>query len=104
MANYGIQTWSASGTPNNTGLVKILILGSVYLSKDQVSGSWSYSVPPGYKVAAMQSPVMGAELSSARRKITTTTTGVSLSSAGADYSTGTFTAAEGWLIVYLVKQ
>jgi len=55
-------------------------------------------------VAAMQSPVMGAELSSARRKITTTTTGVSLSSAGADYSTGTFTAAEGWLIVYLVKQ
>ncbi|MFS7220815.1 hypothetical protein AB6880_15445 [Rahnella inusitata] len=52
----------------------------------------------------MQSPVMGAALSSARRKITTTTTGVSLSNAGSDYSTGTFTAAEGWLIVYLVKQ
>jgi len=104
LANFGIQTWSASRTPNNTGLVRILILGSIYLSKDQVSGAWSYVVPSGYKVSVMQSPVMGAELSSARRKITTSTTGVSLSNAGSDYSTGTFTAAEGWLIVYLVKQ
>jgi hypothetical protein len=50
MANWGIQTWDASGNPNNTGIVPVLVVATVYLSAGQVSGTYSYTVPSGFRV------------------------------------------------------
>ncbi|MDR3431036.1 MAG: hypothetical protein P4L95_03860 [Rouxiella aceris] len=103
MANWGIQTWDASGVQNNTGLVPVLVIGTVYMSLGQVSGSYAYSVPAGFQVAAIQSPITGDAFSGSRRRITASGNVVTLSDAAGDYSAGTISADEGWLIVYMVK-
>lgn len=103
MANFGIQTWDAGGVPNNTGIVKVMVLGSVYMANGQVSGTYSYNIPSGYTVAAVQSPITGESFSGSRRKINAAGSTIKITNASGDYSTGTVSADEGWLIVYLVK-
>lgn len=103
MANWGIQTWDANGNPNNTGIVQVLVVATVYLSAGQVSGTYSYTVPTGFEVAAIQSPITGDAYSGSRRKVTGTGGTITISDANGDYSAGTYTADECWLIIYLVK-
>ena len=103
MANWGIQTWDANGNPNNTGIVQVLVVATVYLSAGQVSGTYTYTVPTGFKVAAIQSPITGDAYSGSRRKVTGSGGTITLSDASGDYSAGTYTADECWLIIYLVK-
>ncbi|GAB2953982.1 hypothetical protein [Hafnia psychrotolerans] len=103
MANWGIQTWDANGNVNNTGIVPVLVVATVYLSAGQISGSYSYSVPPGFKVAAIQSPITGDAYSGSRRKITGSGGAITISNGDGDYSAGTYTADECWLVIYLVK-
>ena len=103
MADWGIQTWDANTNPNNTGIVSVLVVATVYLSAGQVSGTYSYTVPTGFKVAAIQSPITGDAYSGLRRKITGTGGTITISDGAGDYSAGTYTADECWLIIYLVK-
>ncbi|MFD3249849.1 hypothetical protein [Rahnella aquatilis] len=103
MANWGIQTWDENGNPNNTGIVPVLVVATVYLSAGQVSGTYSYTVPPGFRVDAIQSPITGDGYSGSRRKITGSGGTITLSDASGDYSAGTYTADECWLVIYLVK-
>ncbi|PKE30942.1 hypothetical protein CWS43_09685 [Rahnella sp. AA] len=103
MADWGIQTWDANKNPDNTGIVQVLVVATVYLSAGQVSGTYSYSVPAGFQVTAIQSPITGDAYSSSRRKITGSGGTITISDANGDYSAGTYTADECWLIIYLVK-
>jgi len=103
MADWGIQTWDANKNPDNTGIVQVLVVATVYLSAGQVSGTYSYSVPTGFKVTAIQSPITGDAYSGSRRKITGSGGAITISDANGDYSAGTYTADECWLIIYLVK-
>lgn len=103
MAVYGIQTWDANGVPNNTGIVQVMTLGHVYLSAGQVSGSWAYTVPPGFRVQAVQSPVTGDAYSDQRRKLNFNGNTLTISNAVNDFSANTMTADEAWLVVYMVR-
>lgn len=103
MVSWGIQTWDANGNPNNTGIVPVLVVATVYLSAGQVSGTYSYAVPSGFNVAAIQSPITGDAYSGSRRKITGSGSTITISNASDDYSAGTYTAEECWLVIYLVK-
>ena len=47
---YGIQTWDASGNPNNYGIKPVSVVGRIQLAAGQNSGSWSFTVPSGMKV------------------------------------------------------
>lgn len=47
---YGIQTWAASGNPNNYGIKPVSVVGRIQLAAGQNSGSWSFTVPSGMKV------------------------------------------------------
>lgn len=47
---WGIQTWDANGNPNNYGIKPVSVVGRIQLAYTQNSGSWSFTVPPGYKV------------------------------------------------------
>lgn len=103
MAEWGIQTWDSNGVPNNTGIVRIMTLGHIYLPAGQVSGRWGYNAPSGFHVQAIQSPITGDTFSSSRRKINWSGGTLFLTDANGDYSENTITADEAWLIVYLVK-
>lgn len=47
---WGIQTWDASGNPNNYGIKPVSVVGRIPLDFGQMSGSWSFAIPPGMKV------------------------------------------------------
>ena len=42
---YGIQTWDASGKPNNYGIKPVSVVGRIQLAAGQTSGSWSLRCP-----------------------------------------------------------
>lgn len=48
--SWGIQTWNANGIPNNYGLKPVSVAGRIPLAAGQTSGSWSFTVPSGFKV------------------------------------------------------
>ena len=50
MAEWGIATWDANGVDNNTGLVRVLVLGTATLTDGQTTGTWSYAVPTGMRI------------------------------------------------------
>ncbi|EMM7215826.1 hypothetical protein IM284_22645 [Enterobacter cloacae complex sp. P12RS] len=47
---YGVQTWDGLGRPNNYGIKPVSVVGRIQLAYTQNSGSWDFTVPPGYKV------------------------------------------------------
>lgn len=51
MAEWGFGSWNADGTPNNYGIKPISLIGKVNLSSGQKTGSYSFSVPAGFKLA-----------------------------------------------------
>lgn len=65
--SWGIQTWDASGSPNNYGIKPVSVVGSIPLAAGQNSGAWSFSLPQGFKVGFVVSldegeTVLDAEL------------------------------------------
>lgn len=47
---WGIQTWDVNGIPNNYGIKPVSVVGMVSLTEGQVSGSWAFTVPAGFKL------------------------------------------------------
>lgn len=47
--SWGIQTWDASGSPNNYGIKPVSVVGRIPLAAGQNSGAWSFSLPQGLK-------------------------------------------------------
>jgi len=47
---WGIQTWDGAGRPNNYGIKPVSVVGVIPLAAGQNAGSWSFPVPPGFKV------------------------------------------------------
>lgn len=103
MANWGIQTWDANGVPNNTGIVPVMVIGAFQVGLNQTTGSASYNVPAGFKLAALTSSVVIDPYTPTRRRISVNGGILTISDATNDYSAGTTTAYSTWIIVYLVK-
>ncbi|MDF7657645.1 hypothetical protein PUG81_01590 [Erwiniaceae bacterium L1_54_6] len=85
---YGFATWDASGTDNNTGLVKINALGAWQVAAG-ATGSQSFSLPTGYTLDFLVQTY--GDLGSARKKITASGNTITVTSTTAsDYSAGTY--------------
>lgn len=100
MADYGVQTWNASGDPNNYGIKPVSVLGRIALADGQTSGSWSYSVPSGMKVGFVVS-LNDFGISVGRRIVASgnTITVTAASTTGG----GNYAASKCELIVYMEK-
>ncbi len=69
MAEYGVQTWDASGKVNNYGIKPVSVCGYLQLAVNQKTGSYSVTLPPGCKLTYFQ--VMNDDKwGTGRRKIT----------------------------------
>jgi hypothetical protein len=55
MAEYGVQTWDASGKVNNYGIKPVSVSGTLQLAVNQKTGSYSVPLPPGCKLTYFRS-------------------------------------------------
>lgn len=105
MADYGVQTWGADGTPNNYGIKPVSVISSILLTNGQKSGSWSFTVPSGLKLNYYHVQNGNGDaggLNSGRRKVVITGNTITVSSAGnAEYLANTFPAGRAFLIITL---
>lgn len=103
MAEYGVQTWDASGNVNNYGIKPVSVSGYLQLGVNQKSGSYSVVLPPGCKLTYFQ--IMNDDQwGTGRRKITISGGTATVSSAGdTDYSAGTEPAMAAFLIFQIEK-
>lgn len=98
---WGIQTWDASGNPNNYGLVPISVLGFFAVAAGQQSGAASYVVPAGFRMEFLQ--VTASDIYTISRRTITVSGGTITLGAAADNNFGanTYPAINGFVIVYL---
>lgn len=100
---YGVQTWDANGVPNNYGIKPICVVGFVNLEKGQQSGTYSYTLPPYFRIGYIVS-TGEFEYTELRRKITTSSTTISVSSAESNtYGPGIYPADKSQLVIYMEK-
>ena len=97
---YGIQTWDANGVPNNYGIKPVSVIGRISLSAGQTSGTWSFTVPTGFKVGFVVSLDVGA--ASVGRRIVAAGNTITLSPAS-DVGTGNYPASTCELVVFMEK-
>lgn len=101
MAKWGFGTWDPQGRDTNTAIVRVLVAGTMVVANGQKSGSFSFSVPSGYRLdytfqANMDSSPRG------RRRITISGNNVNLSDVGdTDFSTGTLQAYAGTFLFFV---
>lgn len=97
---WGIQTWDASGAPNNYGIKPVSVVGRIQLSEGQNTGSWSFTIPAGMKIGFAISLDKGAV--SVGRRIVASGNSITLSPASTA-GIGNYAASECELIVFLEK-
>ncbi|WP_369064208.1 hypothetical protein [Enterobacter sp. MALB-1] len=95
---WGIQTWDASGIPNNYGIKPVSVVGRIQLSEGQTSGSWSFTIPFGMKVGFAVSLDKGAV--SVGRRIVASGNTITLSAASTT-GVGNYPASECELVVFV---
>lgn len=103
MANWGIATWDANVVDNNTGIVRVLVLGTATLTDGQTTGKWSYTVPAGMRIDYLFQNTSATGTTS-RRRFTVSGNTISISDAGSDYSAGTEPRSAGRVVFYLRKE
>lgn len=97
---WGIQTWDANGIPNNYGIKPVSVIDHIPLAAGQTSGSWSYSVPAGFKVGFVISLDAGAV--NVGRRIEANGNTITISSANS-VGSGNYPASACELVVFLEK-
>ncbi len=101
--SYGLGTWDANGVDNNTGLVRILAVGTWTVTEQQ-TGSTNFTIPAGY---VMDYLFQSSQItySTNRRRVTIDGGSVTLSPAAAgDFSSGTEAAQSGYYLFFLRSQ
>ena len=103
MAEYGVQTWDASGKVNNYGVKPVSVCGYLQLAQNQKTGSYTVALPPGCRLTCFQ-VMNGDQFGTSRRKIIISGGTATVSSAGdTDYSAGTEPAAAAYLIFQIER-
>lgn len=102
MAEWGFRVWDENRKDINTGFVRILALGTVQLSQNQVSGAWSFTVPAGFVLDYLSQSTAAAGTTT-RRRFTVSGSTVSISDAGSSYAADTEPAGSSNVIFYLRK-
>lgn len=103
MAQYGVETWDASGRVNNYGIKPVSVSCYLQLAKNEKTGSYSVVLPPGCKLTYFQ--VMNDDKwGTGRRKISISGGTATVSSVGdTDYSAGTEPAVAAYLIFQIER-
>lgn len=103
MAEYGIATWDSSGNYNNFGIVPVSVIDALTLARDQVSGTYYYTVPNGCYISCIQ-VMMDDRHSVSRRRISVSGGVISISPANQnDFSAGTEPAVSASVIVQVLR-
>lgn len=103
MAQYGVETWDASGRVNNYGIKPVSVSGYLQLAQNEKTGSYSVVLPPGCKLTYFQI-MNGDQRGTSRRKITISGGTATVSAVGdTDYSAGTEPAAAAYLIFQIER-
>jgi hypothetical protein len=105
---WGVQTWNASGVPNNYGIKPVSVYGTQLLANGQKSGSWTVPVPPGLKLnyyhVANASETSSGGMGSGRRRVSVSGNTITVSAAGdTEYAADTFQAARAFLVITIEK-
>lgn len=105
---WGVQTWNASGVPNNYGIKPVSVYGTQLLANGQKSGSWTIPVPPGLKLnyyhVANASETSSGGMGSGRRRVSVSGNTITVSAAGdTEYAANTFLAARAFLVITIEK-
>lgn len=95
---WGLQTWDANGVPNNYGIKPVSVVGRIPLAAGQNSGSWSFTIPSGFKVGFVVSLDVGAV--SVGRRIVASGNTITLSTAS-DVGIGNYPASQCELVVFM---
>lgn len=98
--SWGIQTWDANGNPNNYGIKPVSVVGRIPLAAGQNSGSWSFTVPAGFKVGYVVSLDEGGN--SVGRRIVASGNSITVT-AVSDTGLGNYPASKCELIVFMEK-
>ncbi|OQD50654.1 hypothetical protein BWZ29_02205 [Enterobacter cancerogenus] len=98
--SWGIQTWDANGNPNNYGIKPVSVVGRIPLAAGQNSGSWSFTVPAGFKVGYVVSLDEGGN--SVGRRIVASGNSITVTAAS-DTGLGNYPASKCELIVFMEK-
>lgn len=98
--SWGIQTWDASGRPNNYGIKPVSVVGRIPLAAGQNSGSWSFTVPTGFKVGFVVSLDEGGNR--VGRRIVASGNSITVTSAS-DTGLGNYPSSKCELIVFMEK-
>lgn len=99
MAEYGVGTWAANGTPNNYGIKPVSVVGRIQLTAGQNSGSYSFTIPAGTKVGFAVALSEGAQQEVGRR-ITASGNSITISAAST-VGVGNYPASKCELVVFL---
>lgn len=105
---WGVQTWNASGVPNNYGIKPVSVYETQLLANGQKSGSWTVPVPPGLKLnyyhVANASETSSGGMGSGRRRVSVSGNTITVSAAGdTEYAANTFQAARAFLVITIEK-
>ncbi|WP_370883804.1 hypothetical protein [Enterobacter cloacae complex sp. 2015409] len=98
--SWGIKTWDASGRPNNYGIKPVSVVGRIPLAAGQNSGSWSFTVPTGFKVGFVVSLDEGGN--SVGRRIVAAGNSITVTPAS-DTGLGNYPASKCELIIFMEK-
>lgn len=101
MAEYGISTWDANGVYNNYGIKPVTVVDTIHLSTGQVSGRYSFTIPPGTKVGFTISTEMGTFATNSRKIVASGNTITISQTNQNDLSGSAFPANECYLVVFL---
>lgn len=97
---WGIQTWDANGVPNNYGIKPVSVVCRIQLAAGQNTGSWSFTVPAGFKVGFVISLDEGGN--SVGRRIIASGNTITVTAAS-ETGLGNYPASKCELIVFMEK-
>ena len=100
---WGFQSWDAAGKPNNFGIVPISVIGRISMSLGQQSGTYSFSVYPGYGIRFIIG-LAGGGFVEQRRTIVVSGTNIIVGAAqNNSMGTSIYAADSSDILVYTVK-
>lgn len=97
---YGVATWDSNGRPNNYGIKPVSVVGRIELASGQTTGSYSFTIPNGYKVGFVVSLDEGGR--GVGRSIRASGNNISISAASS-FGPNNYPASKCELVVFLEK-
>lgn len=98
---WGVGTWGANGVPNNYGIKPVSVVGRITLAAGQTSGTYSFTVPAGFKVGFAVTVESGAYAAVGRRIVASGST-ITISSASTT-GVGNYPANACELVIFVEK-